>query len=115
MKLSKSNLDKVERETATIINFPFSTKQLSVTNIIVSGRHPADNQKWYIEHKLTLICYVIKGSGTFTVDKQIYEVSEGDAVQILPDQKYFIDGNLEYLVACSPAYYREQHEQVELN
>lgn len=114
MKLTKDSLEKVERETAAIVSFPFATKDLSITHIKVFGRHPFDKKKLHIEHKLTLICYVINGDGKFVVEDKIFKVTSGDAILILPNQKYYIKGNLEYLVSCSPAYYREQHEQVKI-
>lgn len=112
MKISQKDITAIERETAVIRNYPFPTKDLSITWIKVNGRHPADKTKWHIEHKLALICYVLSGSGKFFVDKHEYDVNSGDAVFIKPEQKYYIIGNLEYIVCCKPAYYREQHEQV---
>jgi len=114
MKISKKDIEPIERETAVISNYPFPTKEISITHIQVKGRHPSDVTKQHIEHKLTLICYVISGSGKFIVEELEIEVSPGDAIFIKSDQKYYIEGDLEYLVSCSPAYYREQHEQVVL-
>ena len=112
MKISQKDTTTIERETAVIRNYSFSTKDLSITHIKVNGRHPAYTSKLHIEHKLTLICYVLSGQGKFVVDNQEYVVETGDAIFIKPDQKYYIQGNLEYLVCCNPAYYREQHEQI---
>ena len=114
MKIMQSDIAPVERETAIIKNYPFPTKLSSITNIQVKGRHPADKTKQHIEHELTLICYVIKGTGTFVVESKKFDVVAGDAIFIQPNQKYYIEGNLEYLVSCSPAYFREQHEQVSI-
>lgn len=112
MKVSQNEITAIERETAIIKNYPFPTKNLSITNIKVNGRHPVDKTKQHIEHTLTLICYIISGKGTFVIEGKIYQVTKGDALFIQPDQKYYIEGNVEYLVCCEPAYYREQHEQV---
>ncbi len=112
MKISKKDIAPVERPTAVIRNYAFPSKELSITSIGVNGRHPSDITKQHIEHKLTLICYVVKGSGKFVVDGEVFEIVSGDAIFIEPNQKYYIEGDLEYLVCCSPAYYREQHEQV---
>lgn len=112
MKIQQTDITPVERETAVIKNYPFPTELISITNIHVKGRHPADKTKQHIEHELTIICYAIRGSGTFVIESEKFEVVAGDAIIIQPNRKYYIDGNLEYLVCCSPAYYREQHEQV---
>jgi mannose-6-phosphate isomerase class I len=112
MKISLNEITEVDRISAKIKNFPFPVKNISVTNIKVDGRHPLDITKQHIEHKLTLICYVISGQGKFVVENKTHDVVGGDAILIKSDEKYFIEGNLEYLVCCEPAYYREQHEQV---
>lgn len=112
MKIGRDDITPIVRESAVIRNYPFSTNELSITNIEVKGRHPSDVTKQHIEHKLTLLCYVISGTGKFIVGGEEFEVTSGDAIFIKPDQKYYIEGNLKYLVSCTPAYYREQHEQI---
>ena len=114
MKISQKDIITVERETAVIKQYPFPTKALSITNIKVNGRHPADTTRQHVEHTLTLLCYVISGKGIFVIDGKTYSVTNGDALFIQPNQKYYIEGILEYLVCCEPAYYRKQHEQVKV-
>ena len=46
------------------------------------------------------------------IDGESFEVIAGDALLINKNQKYSIEGSLEYLVCCTPAYYKEQHEQI---
>lgn len=112
MKIAQKNITAIERETVVIHNYAFPIKDVSITHIKVFGRHPADKSKLHIEHKLTLICYILTGKGKFVVDEKEFSVETADAIFIKPDQKYYIQGNLEYLVCRNPAYYREQHEQI---
>ncbi|KKS90559.1 MAG: hypothetical protein UW69_C0008G0027 [Microgenomates group bacterium GW2011_GWA2_44_7] len=112
MKVAKNDAKLITREFTTIYSYPASSKAISAAYIEVKGRHPSGEKEQFIEHDLHVLFYITKGSGTITIENMPYELQEGDVLTIQPGQKYFIEGNISYVVVTSPAYYSEQNEIV---
>jgi len=64
---------------------------------------------FFVRPKFTLWHLSIKGKGKMYVGDEIYEVSEGDCVDVPAGTKFAAEGyNFEYITAESPAWYPEQ-------
>jgi quercetin dioxygenase-like cupin family protein len=47
------------------------------------------------------------------VEGEEINLETGDLILIEPGEKYFWEGNLKMFVPCVPAWYLEQHKEVE--
>jgi mannose-6-phosphate isomerase-like protein (cupin superfamily) len=91
--------------------FAFGDKDLNIAVVTVNGRYPARG------HLLNKVCkeiaYVLSGHGKVGVDDQVHELKPGDAVLIVPGERFYWEGSdLRMVMPCSPAFYPEQHVEV---
>jgi mannose-6-phosphate isomerase-like protein (cupin superfamily) len=56
---------------------------------------------------------VIKGAGRVVFTDKELGLAEGDLVLIRTDEKYFWDGNMTVFLPATPAWYPEQHFNVD--
>ena len=92
--------------------FDFGDKDLDIAVVTVNGRYPEKGQ--LINEKCKEIAYVLSGNGKVGVNGKVQQLSSGDAILILPGEKFFWEGNqMEMLMPCSPAFYIEQHKEVD--
>lgn len=79
--------------------------------IELSGRYPETGR--VVNTTCTELLYVISGMGeASTADEQV-ALSLGDQLLIQPNEAYYIEGNLELYIACTPAWSPDQHMTVE--
>ena len=98
-------------DVCTAYEYPFSTSSLNAAVIDLNGRYP--DSGYCINHKSDEIGYIIKGSGTITVEEETRELSQGDMVFIPKGKKFFWDGNMDMIVPCVPAWTPEQYEYMD--
>jgi mannose-6-phosphate isomerase-like protein (cupin superfamily) len=99
-------------DTCSGFEFPFEDKDLNIAVITVNGRYP---EKGYLTNEVCKeIGYVLSGSGAVgKSDGEIQTLSKGDAVLIEAGEIFYWQGdNLEMLMPCSPAFYPEQHKEI---
>jgi molybdopterin converting factor small subunit len=78
---------------------------------IITGRYP---EKGRVVNKVCKeLVYVLSGSVKLVVEGEEVVLEEGDEVLILPGERYYWEGNCKIFMACTPAWYPEQHEEVE--
>lgn len=93
------------------IEYPMGDKDINGAIGKISGRYPDKGR--VVNTKCKELAYVIKGSGKVVVEGKEYLLNQGDVVLIEPNEKYFWEGNLEIFMPCTPAWYPEQHQEVE--
>jgi mannose-6-phosphate isomerase-like protein (cupin superfamily) len=59
------------------------------------------------------LVYIIEGSGRVIFENKKINLKPGDLVLIKPKEKIYWDGNLTMFVTSTPAWYLEQHKEVE--
>lgn len=75
------------------------------------GRYP---EKSYVVNEVCKeLVYVIKGSGKLVAGNEVEKINQGDVVLLLPGEKYYFEAQLTMFMPCSPAWYPEQHKQIE--
>ena len=113
MKVTKqqSFLVKPNKNT-TVYSYPSGNKTISVALIKVNWRHPDGEGEYFIETQCNVLFYLLKGKGKVIIENQIFELEPEDTISIDSGKKYYIEGNLEYLAATSPAYFPEQNRIV---
>ena len=97
--------------TCTAIEYPLGDKDINGAIIELKGRYPEKER--VVNLKCKELAYVISGSGKAVVEDEEIKLQEGDLILIEPGEKYFWEGNLIMFVPCAPAWYPEQHKEVE--
>lgn len=98
-------------DVCTAIEYPLGDKDINGAVIELSGRYPDKGR--VVNLKCREMAYIIKGSGKIVVEGKEIGLNEGDLVLVEPEEKYFWEGNLTMFVPCTPAWYPEQHKEVE--
>jgi mannose-6-phosphate isomerase-like protein (cupin superfamily) len=113
MKIVKKDHTKIFHNSAvcSAIEYPIGDKDINGAVIELNGRYPDKGR--VVNEKCKELVYVIGGSGALTVEGQDIQLAEGDMVLIEPAEKYFFEGNLKLFTPCVPAWYTEQHKNVE--
>lgn len=98
-----SNSDKCE-----IFEYSFGEKNMDICIAVITGRYP---DRGYCKH---LVCkeliYVLEGSGKLCFEDKTVEFSEGDAVWINPNEKYYWDTDYcKVTITCTPAFSPDQY------
>jgi mannose-6-phosphate isomerase-like protein (cupin superfamily) len=95
-------------ETCQVVEYPFDEKDINGSVINVNGRYPESG--FVMNEVCKEIIYIISGSGTLTVDDSTVDFDEGDSLYVDAGEKYFWQGNFTSYMACTPAFYPEQHK-----
>lgn len=115
MLIKKEQAEIVDLGTKIIRKYTASDKQLEVNHMILKGRTPEKAETFLCETKVHFMAYVIKGSGKIFLEEEIFEVGEGDCVDVPPGTKFAAEGDFEYITAENPAWYPEQAQIVDKN
>lgn len=115
MKIVRSDQAKAFSNSATCkgLEFPFDDRQLNIAIVTVDGRYP---ETGYVTNEVCReIGYVLSGTGAVCLrDGSEQPLAKGDAVLLEPGEVYYWRGQeLEMLMPCSPAFYPEQHKEIE--
>ena len=98
-------------ESCVAIEYPLDDKDINGAVVELSGRYPDKGRA--VNLKCKELAYVIKGSGRVVIEDKEIEIQERDLVLIEPGERYFWQGNLIMFMPCTPAWYPEQHKEVE--
>ncbi len=98
-------------DACTVIEYPLGDKDINGAVVELKGRYPDKGRVVNLECKE--LAYIIKGSGKVVVEGKEVELNEGDLVLLELGEKYFWEGDLVMFVPCAPAWYPEQHREVE--
>jgi len=110
--INKKETEKFKNSNVcTAIEYPLEDKDINGAIIELSGRYPDKGR--VVNLKCKELAYIIKGSGRAVVEGKEIQLNEGDLILIEPEEKYFWEGNLIMFVPCTPAWYPEQHKEVE--
>ena len=113
MKIIYKNQTKTFKnsDVCTAIEYPLGDDDINGAIIKLSGRYPDKGR--VVNLKCKELAYIIEGSGRAVVEEKEVKLNKGDLVLIEPGEKYFWEGNLIMFVPCTPAWYPEQHKEVE--
>ena len=113
-KYSFKDAHLIDLETKKIYKYPTPTKTLDIARMVVKGRHPKNNNTFIIEHKCQFVIYVMKGKGIIYAGNEKFSVGVGDVVFVRTENKFAVEGKLEYITVDSPAFYPEQSEEIQI-
>ena len=95
-----------------VLEYPFDEKDINGSVIAINGRYPESG--YAMNEVCKEIVYIIKGSGTLGLaDGSTSTFSEGDSLFIDTNEKFYWQGNFESYMVCTPAFYPEQHKEIE--
>jgi len=84
------------------------TPNLDLAVAEISGKYPEDG--WARNREVDMTYYVIGGGGKFYFEEESYDLHKGDLVMVEKGKWYRVEGNLEIVMASSPAWSPEQYE-----
>lgn len=113
MKIVRKNQTKKFKNSDVCVatEYPLGDKDINGAVIKLNGRYPDKGR--VVNLKCKELAYIIKGLGKIMVEDREVKLKEGDMILIEPGEKYYWDGNMTMFVPCTPAWYPEQHEEVE--
>lgn len=97
-------------DTCQVIEYPFDEIDINGSVIAVNGRYPESGS--VINEVCKEIVYIISGKGSLTVNEHMVEFDEGDSLFIDKGEIYFWKGTFVSYMACTPAFYAEQHKEL---
>lgn len=98
-------------EACTAFEYPLGDKDINGAVIKLHGRYP---ESGYVVNKVCKeIAYVVEGQGLLGTPDAKHTLHKGDLALLLPGEKYYFEGELVMFMPCSPAWYPEQHAQVD--
>lgn len=113
MKIIHKNETKIFKnsEACTAVEYSLGDKDINGAIIKIKGRYPDKGRT--VNLKCKELAYVIRGSGKVSIEGNETEISEGSLILIEPREKFFWEGDLIMFMPCTPAWYPEQHIEVE--
>jgi len=66
----------------------------------------------FIEHDCNFVIYVTKGKGIIYAGNEKFSIEPDDVIFVPVENKFAIDGHLEYITIDVPAFYLEQSEEI---
>jgi mannose-6-phosphate isomerase-like protein (cupin superfamily) len=110
--LSKDQAHTFQNSTYCIAyEYPLGDTDINGAVIELRGRYPEKGRT--VNEICKEIAYVVKGKGKVTIDDVVSEISEGSVVLIHPGEKFFWEGDLVMFMPCTPAWYPQQHKEVD--
>jgi molybdopterin converting factor small subunit len=113
MKVVRSSQTRINENSPVCIaiEYPFDDKDINAAVIKIKGRYPDKGR--VVNLKCKELVHILNESILLVIEGKKVELKKGDQVLIMPKEKYYWDGNCEILTVCTPAWYPEQHEEVE--
>jgi len=107
----KNSIEIKNDNNCIVFEFPMEDKDMNFSIAKITGRYPEHGRVTNIQCKE--IVYVQAGAGKIVVDDIEHALSVGDVILISPNERFYWDGNMTIHVACTPAFFPEQHVYVE--
>jgi len=113
MKIIYKNQTEIFKnsDACTAIEYPLGEKDINGAVIELKGRYPDKGR--VVNLKCKELSYIVEGCGKVVVEGKEVQFNKGDLILIEPGEKYFWEGTLTMFVPCVPAWYPEQHKEVE--
>ena len=113
MKVIKSKEAQkfVRSNSCTVWEYEMADKDINIATAKISGRHP--EQGFSINTRCKELVFVLGGEGKMIFENQEIKLEKGDSVLIEPNEKFYLEGNLEISISCNPAWTLEQYKSVE--
>lgn len=109
--LKKENSIILNKENIKSKEYRINDSDINIAIIEVIKRYP--KKDFALNKVCKELVYIEKGGGTLSIkDDQEYSVCAGGVVLIEPKELYFWTGNFKFIISCTPAWYPEQHKNI---
>lgn len=108
MLIKKDQAKIVDQGSKVIIKYPSTDNKLEINYMILNGRTPDKKESFLCETKVHFMVLIIKGNGKVYCGNEVFDVQEGDSIDVPAGTKFAAEGNLEYVTAESPAWFEAQ-------
>jgi len=114
MLIKKEQAKIVDLGTKIIRKYTASDKLLEINHMTLNGRTPEKEGTFLCETKVHFMVLIIKGKGKIFLEDKTFEAGKGDCIDVPAGTKFAAEGkDFEYVTAENPAWYPEQHKEVE--
>ncbi|MEC3979527.1 hypothetical protein [Amycolatopsis sp. H20-H5] len=112
MDVRRSNEAIEYKNSGACLAYEYELPSDSVNAAVIelAGRYP--DEGWALNTACTSLVHIVKGNGTISTAQTKEDLSTDDQVLLMPNEKYFFDGNMKLLYIASPAWTTEQAEHV---
>ncbi len=94
-----------------VYEYPFHDKDIDISFAEIHERYP--DSGFVLNEKVKEMIFVEEGEGKIMIENREYKLKKDDVVLVLPNKKYFYEGNLKLIISSSPAWYPAQHKRVD--
>lgn len=89
----------------------FDEKDINGSVISVKGRYPESG--FVLNEVCKEVVYIISGKGSLNTKEDTVAFKQGDSLFIDASERYYWEGSFSSYMACAPAFYPEQHKEVQ--
>lgn len=108
IKCGKNKINQHKNSDHCVVSeYPIGDKEINFAIAKISSRYPETGLASNTVCKE--IVYIQDGSGKIVVNDVEHILQTGDVILILPNEKFYWDGNMRLHIACTPAFTPEQH------
>ncbi|MFZ2970439.1 MAG: cupin domain-containing protein [Minisyncoccia bacterium] len=113
MKIIRKDQTKIFKnsDSCTAVEYPLGDKDINGAVIELKGRYPARGRA--VNLKCKEMAFIIEGSGKLVVEGIETKLEGGDLALIEAGEKFFWDGDMKIFMPCTPAWFPEQHKEIE--
>ena len=91
--------------------FDLGTKDLDGAVVNVTERFPITGR--VVNEECREIAYIVDGIGLINIENNNFEIAQDDLIVIDKGERFYWKGTFKLFVYCTPAWFPEQHKQVE--
>jgi mannose-6-phosphate isomerase-like protein (cupin superfamily) len=85
-------------------------KMLDMASAKLTGRYLSIG--YALNQECKEMAYVSDGAGIIVVNGKEHMIQTGDLILIEPGEKFYWEGNMTIVIACTPAWTKEQYQLV---
>lgn len=110
MKIVRKNDAEIFKDGEIFVAHEYDTQNhnINIARIEINGRYPVQGSMR--NTKVSEIVYIEKGTGEVSINGTQIKVNAGDVISFDSGERIFWNGNFVLVIACAPAWSKEQHE-----
>jgi len=113
MKLVTKNKTEEHKNSDACIatEYPWGDEDINGAVVVVKGRYPEKGR--VTNEKCKELVFIMEGEGKIVVEGKEIKLKKEDMILIEVGERIYWDGNMKMYVSCNPAWYPEQHKEIE--
>jgi mannose-6-phosphate isomerase-like protein (cupin superfamily) len=97
-------------KASSVYEYVMEEKEINGAVVKLDGRYPESGVVMNLQCKE--LVYILKGTAQVVVDGKEISLSEGDMVLIAPNERYFWQGRMTFLITSTPAWSVDQYRHI---